>query len=152
MINIYSAHPTSSFVMYPDDPITSSGAQQYRLELTQSLDQSTSSIFTVQRLNTEQPQRTSEVLVMSAYSGSEIPTADGQYTASLRLGSGRSLKWGTAHKLFGTYHVRWSEVDPDSYVGDIIASDRAYVHGTNLQDITTYTGTDQTGAYTTYNG
>ena len=151
MINIYTAHPTSSFVMYPDTPVTATGLQTYRLALTQSLDNSTSSIFTVRRLNTQQPNNSSEVFVLQAYSGSEMPSADGQYTASLYLGKATSKRWGEVHELWSDYHIRFSETDPDTYSGSIVASDRAYVHGTNLQTITTYTGTDQTGTYTTYN-
>lgn len=151
MINIYPQHPTSSFVMYPDDPVQTSGSQEYRLELTQTLDQSTGSFITVQRLNTDQRQSTSENIVLSAYSGSEMPTNVGQYTASLYLGTAEGYQWGFLHEQFGGYHFRWGDTDPDSFTGSIIASDRAFVHGTNYQTITQYTGSDQTGAYTTYN-
>ena len=151
MINIYSNSPTSSFVMYPDTPVVATGFQTYRLSLTQSLDNSTSSIFTVNRVDTRQNQSTSEVIVLQALSGSEMPSADGQYTASLYLGKATSKRWGEVDELWSDYHLRFSETDPDTYSGSIVASDRAYVHGTNLQTITTYTGTDQTGTYTTYN-
>ena len=138
--------------MYPADPIATPANGVYRLELTQSLDMSSGSIFDVRRIDTRQKQGTSEVMVMQAYSGSEVPTYAGQYTASLRLGTAEGSKWDSTNVQFGSYHQRWNETDPDTFVGPIVASDRAYVHGTNLETIFTYIGTDQTGAYTTYNG
>lgn len=138
--------------MYPADPIATPANGVYRLELTQSLDMSSGSILDVRRIDTRQNQSTSEVMVMQAYSGSEVPQYAGQYTASLRLGTALSSKWDDVNVQFGSYHQRWNETDPSTFVGTIVASDRAYVHGTNLETIFTYIGTDQTGAYTTYNG
>jgi len=138
--------------MYPADPIATPANGVYRLELTQSLDMSSGSIFDVRRIDTRQKQDTSENMVMQAYSGSEVPQFAGQYTASLRLGTALGSKWDSTNFQFGSYNQRWSQKDPATFEGPIVASDRAYVHGTNLVDIFTYTGTDQNGAYTTYNG
>ena len=150
MINLYTAHPTSSFTVYPDTEYTYTPTGSYALNLTQDYDQSFTQVENLKRLNTDVANNKSHLIVLEAYSGSSnIPTPDGQYTAQLLFGVETSIKWGEANAKFSAVHEKWS--DYDTFSGSVISTDRAYVHGTNLQTITTYTGTDQTGAYTTYN-
>lgn len=149
MINLYTAHPTSSFVIYPEDSYSEVPSGSFELNLTQDYDKSTSTVRGLKRLNTLTSNSTSHVVVLEAYSGSGIPPNDGQYTAELQYGNIVRSKWGDTHFQFGSLHKLWSDVS--TFSGSTVATDRAYVHGTNLQNITTYTGTDQTGQYTTYN-
>ena len=149
MIQLYSLHPTSSFTVYPEtQPIEYVGSR-YVLDLTQDLDNSTSRIETLTRINTNTPNNKSQLIVLQAYSGSGIPENEGQYTAQLLFGSSVSSTWGEETRAFGSIQEKWSLVG--EFSGSVIATDRAYVHGANLQTITTYTGTNQTGTYTTYN-
>lgn len=152
MINLYSAHPTSSFVMYPDVSFVESSSNSYRLQLTQSYDLSSASVSPVKRLNSGVPNNESSILIFEGYSGSGMPSFDGQYTAKLELlnVSDRPV-WGTAHYLFGSYHRQWGNAGVSGSTGTILAEDRAYVHGTNLQAITTYISPNEKGSYTTYN-
>jgi len=151
MINLYTLHPTSSLVMYPDNDVTGSAISKYELILTQTLDESQTTIpYTdIRRLNTNVAANKSSVYVMAVSSGS-IPSPDGQYTAQLYVGDFIRSTFGDNNLKYGTTHLLWSDVSSFSN-RQLISTDRAYVHGSNLQDITTYTGTDQTGAYTTYN-
>lgn len=150
MINLYTAHPTSSFTVYPDTDYTYNSTGSYALNLTQDYDQSTYQVENLKRLNTDVANNKSHLIVLEAYAtSSKIPTTDGQYTSQLLFGTETPIKWGESNTKFSATHELWS--DYDTFSGEVISTDRAYVHGTNLQTITTYTGTDQTGAYTTYN-
>lgn len=138
--------------MYPDTSITESSGDGYRLQLTQSLDQSTASLSPLKRLNTGVSNNKSSVYVFEGYSGSGMPSYDGQYTAKLELLQPTVRpKWGDAHYLFGSYHRQWGDSGTLEGTGTILAEDRAYVHGTNLQTITTYISPNENGTYTTYN-
>ncbi len=151
MINLYTLHPTSSFTVYPDADYNYNPTGSYALNLTQDYDQSFTQVKNLKRLNTDVANKKSHLIVLEATSGSsEIPSPDGQYTAQLLFGERTSTKWGEANYKFGSWHVQWNNT-PSTFSGSIISTDRAYVHGSNLQTITTNTSTDQTGAYTTYN-
>lgn len=134
--------------MYPDTDFSASSDTVYKLNLSQDLDRSTSSIDNLKRLNTNVSLNKSSVFVFEAYSGS-IPNPDGQYTVELLGGKDIKQTWGGLHSKFSDVHQLWSDVY--LFSGSEIANDRAYVHGGNTQTITTYTGTNQTGAYITYN-
>ncbi len=150
MINLYPAHPTSSFAIYPDDEYTYSPTGSYVLDITQDYDQSFTRVENVKRLNTDVANSKSHIIVLEAYSGSSnIPSPDGQYSSQLLFGEDIGTKWGEANVKFGSLHQTWGNYL--TFSGSVVSTDRAYVHGTNLQTITTYTDTDQTGAYTTYN-
>jgi hypothetical protein len=150
MINLYALHPTSSFTVYPDTQPNEVSGSSFVLELTSDLDQSTYTVDNLTRINTKTSNPFSSLIVLQATSGSSnIPSYDGQYTANLKYGPITRTKWGSAHYLFGSFHKKWSNVS--EFSGSLVSTDRTYVHGTNLQTIDTYVGTDQTGAYTTYN-
>lgn len=148
MINLYTSHPTSSFVFYPDSSITASGSA-YQLHLISDLDKSEYTVENLNRLNTKTSTPFSSVAVLQAYSGSGIPPYEGQYTAELQQGSEVRSKFGNTHIKFGQLHERWSFVR--SFGGQAIGTDRAFVFGTNLQTIDTYTTDNENGTFTTYN-
>lgn len=134
--------------MYPDTEFSASSDTVYELVVSQDLDRSTTTISNLKRLNTYVRNNLSDVYIFEAYSGS-IPNPDGQYSTQLFGGKILHAKWGTYHKQYSKDHQIWSNVL--YFSGSVIADDRAYVHGGNTQTITTYTGTNQDGAYTTYN-
>jgi len=150
MINLYSSHPTSSFVVYPDtfNEISESTNKIYRLQLTQSIDLSTALVTPLRRINTQTSNKKSQLIVLQAYSGSGVPSYDGQYTAKLQYGEESGEQWGSANYLFGSYHVRFGE---KAFSGSTLSTDRAFVHGTNIQEITNYISPNEDGQYTTYN-
>lgn len=136
--------------MYPDTSITESGSGTYSLQLTQSLDQSTSLVSNIIRINTNTANNKSSVYVLQAYTSSGLPSYDGQYTAKLMYETPTTrTTWGETHYLFGSHHVTWG----NPYAGEAqeVAEDRAYVHGTNTSTITKYITTNEDGTYTTYN-
>tara|TARA_R110000796_G_scaffold57785_1_gene133361 strand:- start:596 stop:1036 length:441 start_codon:yes stop_codon:yes gene_type:complete len=145
--------------MYPDTPITPVNRGEFRLELIQDLDQSTSQVRNLTQLNTFNSNPLNGVVILQAISSSisasnsNIPGPDGQYKANLIYGRTESPKWGSypgAHYQFGSWHVQWNNM-PDTFSGSIASTDRAYVHGNNLQKITRYISPNENGAYTTYN-
>ncbi len=154
MINLYTTSSTNTFVMYPDEtPFSASLTPYYRLSLSQSLDNSNSLVELV-RLNTTVDKNKSSVVILQTVSGSNVPTASGQYQADLLYQSEPARgKWGDTHRKFGSIHEFWSNAKAGFLPSEatIISEDRAYVFGTNEQTITTYTDTDQIGSYTTYN-
>lgn len=148
MINLYTAHPTSSFTFYPEQPSSVTGSE-YELSLVSDLDRSTYTVQRLNRIDTRTANNFSSVLVLQATSGSGIPEYEGQYTATVLQGDAVRSKWSNAHFKFGSLHKKWPNVS--SFSGESIGQDRAYVHGTNLQTIDTYTTANENGAYTTYN-
>jgi|TARA_R110000803_G_scaffold56193_8_gene113404 hypothetical protein len=150
MINLYTLHPTSSFTVYPDADYNYNPTGSYALNLTQDYDQSFTQMGNLKRLNTDVANKKSHLIVLEATSGSSrIPSPDGQYTGQLLFGEETPTKWGEANVKFGAAQQQWGNFN--TFSGSIVSTDRAYVHGANLQTITTNTSTDQTGAYTTYN-
>tara|TARA_R110001632_G_C11345452_1_gene417859 strand:+ start:1967 stop:2407 length:441 start_codon:yes stop_codon:yes gene_type:complete len=145
--------------MYPDNPITEQARGEFRLQVIQDLDRSTSEVKHLKQLNTFNPNPLNGVVILQAISSSNpdnnsgIPGPDGQYKANLLYGRTESPSWGDnpgAHHQFGSWHVQWNNT-PISFSGSIVSEDRAFVHGNNLQKITRYISPNENGTYTTYN-
>ena len=147
MINLYTNHPTGSFTIYPDSGEFVS-ASAYEMVLTQDLDQSTTTIRQEFLTRYNPGSKGTSIIVMQLLSGS-TPSPDGQYTAQMYAGRSGQALWGQTHEKFGSYHQKWSTAG--GFEGTLISTDRAYVHGSNRETITTNTDTDQIGVYTTYN-
>ena len=150
MINLYALQTTSSFAIYPDNQPNEVSGSDYVLELSSDLDRSTYSVNNLRRIDTKTSNLFSSLIVFQATSGSSgIPAYEGFYTGELKYGPYTRLKWGSAHYLFGSLHKKWS--DTFTFSGSLLSTDRVYVHGSNEEITDTYTGTNQTGAYITYN-
>jgi hypothetical protein len=92
--------------------------------------------------------------LVTQLTGSLVPTASGQYdvyiyqyttvTGSLSTWILQNTEWASTNQLW----------DGSSVItkGALLSTDRAYIIGNNEVPITVYTGSNQDGAYTTYQG
>jgi len=148
MVNIHTTRDTGSLVVWPVS--ASSSGSDFTLEVTHDMNLVSSS-FPVYKINN--PNNLSEYLVLQYYSGSDIPTASGQYTydlketlASVPTGSftygGTSQRWVQAKFTWGGQS---SNVLPET-----IDTGRAFVYGTNDPSFTKYQSSNEEGEYITY--
>ena len=148
MINFNSSQPTNTFSVYPESSSLygNSSSGSFYVELIQDMDLSSGS-FDVILLNN--PTAFSPRLTLQAVDID--PKITGQYTFKLfEAVNGEQLKWGTTHIKFSELHALWSNARTQSDVR-LIDTDRAYVQGDNNPTITTYSTSNEEGAFTTYN-
>lgn len=146
MLNLYTNVSTGSIAIWP---ATGSGTGAIlSLELIHDMDLVSSS-FSLTLTNT--PDNLSEYYRFN-YSGSNIPTASGQYTYNLRdnLGSGQ-VRWFEAAQTFGASTYQWNNAFTASGVTQNIDTGRAFVFGTNDPTFTNYVSSNEQGNYVTYN-
>jgi len=85
--------------------------------------------------------------------GSAVPTPSGQYDISIyTLSAGGGTTWAEASVTFASTDQTWGGFTGGETLEDLIYSDRAYVSGSNEQEITQYVSSNENGTYTTYNG
>tara|TARA_A100001201_G_scaffold142547_3_gene141040 strand:+ start:246 stop:692 length:447 start_codon:yes stop_codon:yes gene_type:complete len=146
MLNIYYNLETGSVAIWP---ITSSmTSSNFSLELTNDMNQVSQS-FNVYRKNT--PNNLSEYLELEYYTGSNVPTASGQYTYNLKSdGLTGQVTWGGANQTFLATQFRWSDQFTTTGSTQTVDSGRAFVFGTNDPNYTKYTTANENGAYITY--
>ena len=86
-------------------------------------------------------------------SGSVVPTPSGQYNVSIyTYEAGAGGTWQDADVTFAATDQTWGGFAGDDVLIDQVYSDRAYVSGSNEQEITEYVSPNENGTYTTYNG
>ena len=168
MINFYRNNPINTFAVYPDYTASYSDRSNatYTFTLDKDYDRSVTT-FTGSLIN--QPSRVNPRLVFQI-TGSVVPEWSGLYTLTLQEALAISYKWGQAHTLWTDSHWTWgsknllvsqSLIDGDrakvSGSDQIIfeqytTSSQEYIYGSGsvLPDNIQYTGSVQTGAYTTY--
>ena len=89
--------------------------------------------------------------VVATVSGSVVPANTGQYTLDIyELIAGADLVWNTAEEVYDLSTVVWSEGTTDLQ-GQLLATERAYISGSNGSSLTTYYSPNQNGSYITYN-
>jgi hypothetical protein len=145
MVNFYNHVPVGTHTVYPDiDPIyLTNPSGSLKVELVQDLDNSTKVIFPTL---TNTPNEFTPRLIFNVPSGS-LPLNKGQYTMYTYEG---------IDGVWNQINVQWqlisNEWDQTFLTNErLISTDRAWVEGVNGVTITQYTGTNQTGTYTTYN-
>jgi len=150
MLQFNRSETTNTNAVWIDTVDTSSGYYgNLRIIYTQSYDLSNGN-FDVATISAPNAYR--NWLVISN-SGSVAPTASGQYDISiytLDTGSGNST-WESVSTTFQATSDTWQGIGGITPV-DLIYSDRAYVSGSNEQEITQYVSSNENGTYTTYNG
>ena len=86
--------------------------------------------------------------------GTVAPTPSGQYDVQIwttASGSGGNT-WALAAGTFASTNQTWGGFTGGTTLVDLLYSDRAYVSGSNEQEITQYVSSNENGTYTTYNG
>jgi hypothetical protein len=88
--------------------------------------------------------------VVATISGSDIPSPSGLYTLQIsEIVEGDPLVWNTAAEDWEDVLSTWNS-DTFESVGALIATERAYVSGSNNLSYSTYLSPDENGFYVTY--
>lgn len=88
--------------------------------------------------------------VVATVSGSVVPSPSGLYTLDIyELVEGDPLVWNTAAQDWENVLSTWNS-DAVEVIGDLIATERAYVSGSNNLSYSTYLSPDEDGFYVTY--
>jgi hypothetical protein len=89
--------------------------------------------------------------VVASVSGSVVPANTGQYTLDIyELTAGADLVWNTADVVWNLADTTWEDATVET-VGQLLATERAYISGSNENSLTTYYSPNQNGSYITYN-
>lgn len=134
------------------------------LRIVQDYDQS-ETIIPATLLNT--PNSYTPRLIFSI-STANVPAYGGLYSVELREFIQERPKWGTTNTKWTDANWRWSDasakvgirvIDTDRgtvqgtdtpITTEYLISSSEYIYGSGVETILEYTGTDETGAYTTY--
>lgn len=147
MVNFYNYIPTGSYTIYPDQTPERLGQQDsiLKIVLVQDLDQSETEFYGT-LINS--PTEFSPRIIFKALQ-SQLPEFRGLYTMYTYEGIRTSDVWNLAAAKWEDCLNDWDQsIELDL---TLLSTDRAYVSGENTPTITQYTGTNQTGAYITYN-
>lgn len=91
--------------------------------------------------------------LVTQLTGSLVPTASGQYDVYIyEYSTVSALTWATQNTLWNATPITWNGQGGGYVKGTLLSTERAYVSGSNEIPITVYTGSNQNGTYTTYNG
>jgi hypothetical protein len=151
MLQFNKSETTNTNAVWIDTVNTGSGYySNLRVVYSQSYDLSNG---TINISTVSAPNQYRNWLVISN-AGAAVPTPSGQYDISIytiTTGSGGST-WATATETFASTTQTWGGFTGGGTLEDLIYSDRAYVSGSNEQEITQYVSSNENGTYTTYNG
>jgi hypothetical protein len=142
MIQLKRSTPTNTFAFYPDIEINSS-IENLLVEYVQDLDKS-SGTFNAVIIGKKN-------WIVGTVSGTSVPSPSGQYTLTIKEAQpGTLLTWGTANIEWQAANIYWDDAS-GAVPGRTLATERAYIEGSNEATITTYTSPNESGTYTTYN-
>ena len=149
MLQFNKAQSTNTNAVWPDVEITSSIGPQLVVEFTQSYDNSLTSI-SANVLNS--PGVEGQQYIVFQVDGVLVPNPSGQYDVNLFTLTGiQELTWEQASFFWSNANYLWANV-ADTTKGQLLATERAYVSGSNEQSIKQYVSPDENGTYITYNG
>ena len=85
-------------------------------------------------------------------SGSNVPTQSGHYEANIynRI-SGSVITWATATDIWNTISQVWSEYSSDESAGELLATERVFVTGSDYDEQYKYQNSEL-AYYNVYNG
>jgi hypothetical protein len=151
MLQFSYNQPTNSNAIYPSAATASANLSTVLLDFSQSYDLSTTSGVVATVLNTT--GRSNPWLVFSV-TGSSLPTASGQYDVDIwEYGAVQTLgTWITQATKWDATSVKWNGTGGGATRTVKLATERAYVSGSNESTITQYLSPNENGTYYTYNG
>jgi hypothetical protein len=141
MIQLIKAQDINTVAFYPEVPVSAS-ITDIKIIYSQDINLNTGSFDGVidSKLN----------WIVASISGSVIPGPSGQYTLNIyELIPGAALVWNTAEDTWNSLDVQWN-VGTSEVLGALIATERAYISGSNESSLTTYLSPGQAGYYITY--
>ena len=150
MLQLNYYQPTNTNAVYPDTQ-ASIGTTSVLLDFSQVYDRSEWNNIIASLANVTSLANPWLVLQLT---GSLVPTASGQYdvsiyqyltvTGSLSTWILQNTQWVNTNQLWNGASVIVKST--------LLSQERAYISGSNEVPITVFTGSNQTGAYTTYQG
>ena len=149
MLQFNKSQNQNTNAIYPDVEVTSSVGSQVILQFTQSYDQSTTSVLGDVLNN---PGTSGQQYIVVQLTGSLVPSPSGQYTVNTSEGTIVEATWTETAQLWTAIQTKWSDDDPIVLATRLLSTDRAYVSGSNEQNITQYVSPNENGTYITYNG
>jgi hypothetical protein len=148
MLQFNKSETTNTNAVWIDVPSTASGYYNSLIvAYSQSYDNSNG---TFPLTTVSAPNQYRNWLVISN-SGSLAPTPSGQYNVAVYTYTFADAKWNAVATAWDSFNEIWATAGQEGLV-DLIYSDRAYVSGSNEQDITQYVSSNENGTYITYNG
>ena len=140
MIQLNKSQAINKVAFYPETPVSAS-ATGIRVYYSQDINLNTGSFdgFIDSKLN----------WVVADISGSVIPNPSGQYTLNIYETAAGSLVWNLVNQTWETVSVQWQS-GQGLVVGQQIATERAYISGSNESSLVVYLSPGQAGYYTTY--
>lgn len=149
MLQFNKSEATNTNAVWVDTVNTSSGYyDNLILAYSQSYDLSNGTIENITIVSG--PNQYRNWLVFSI-TGSDVPVPSGQYVFGLYTAAFVNAVWNQVATAWSSYDETWETAGyeiPDEFIYE----DRAYVSGSNEQDIIQYVSSNENGTYITYNG
>lgn len=108
---------------------------------------------TINVTTTSAPTQYTNWLVITN-NGAQVPAPSGQYNIEVYINSSSSLSgiWDQADTAWELYNETWDRAGSSGPSNTLIYADRAFVSGSNEENITQYVSPNENGTYITYNG
>jgi len=150
MLQFDKSQATNSNAVWLDTVNTSSGYyDRLMVVYSQSYDNSNG---TFNLTTTSAPNQYRNWLVLQN-TGSVVPTPSGQYDVQIYTRTENvEGRWGFTNQVWGTTLFKFGNFGAGNEPANFVYSDRAYISGSNEQEITQYVSSNENGTYTTYNG
>ena len=86
-------------------------------------------------------------------SGSDVPTNSGHYEANIyNRVTGSAITWATATDIWNTIQQQWDEYSSAESAGELLATERVFVTGSDYQEQYKYNTANELAYYAVYNG
>ena len=141
MIQLNKSLDTNTIAFYPESAVSAS-VNAFRIIYSQDINLNTGSFDGVinSKLN----------WVVGSVSGSVLPGPSGQYTLNIyELTEGAPYVWNLVAVNWNLANTTWDDAGSE-IEGGLIATERAYISGSNESSLTTYLSPGQAGYYITY--
>lgn len=149
MLQFNKSEATNTNAVWLDTVNTSSGYyDNLILVYSQSYDNSNGTISGVTIVSAPNQYRN---WLLFSITGSDVPSPSGQYDFSLWTEDFFPAVWNQVNTAWASFNEKWEDAG-DNAPDEFVYSDRAYVSGSNEQEITQYVSSNENGTYITYNG
>lgn len=140
MIQLNKSQTINTVAFYPEAPISAS-VSNVRFYYSQDINRNTGSFDAVvdSKLN----------WVVTKVSGSDLPSPSGLYTLTVYELLAGALIWNLTDEIWSSANVDWNSNVGENLGGEL-ATERAYISGSNESGLTVYLSPGQAGYYITY--
>lgn len=140
MIQFNKSQTINTVAFYPEAPISAS-VSNVRFYYSQDINRNTGSFEGAvdSKLN----------WVITKVSGSDLPSPSGLYTLTVYELLAQALVWNITGEIWSLANVSWDSTTGET-TGSFLATERAYISGSNESGLTVYLSPGQAGYYITY--